>query len=800
MARKISKTGKKTFKHYHFIGIGGMGMGNLALLMMAKGFKISGSDLKESELTQDLREKGASIYLGHDIRHLEGADCVVYSSAVKTTNPEMFHAVSQHIPVLKRAELLAQLVNREVGITIAGAHGKTTTSSMASLLLINAGLKPTTFVGGIVSQGGYNANLGIGRHIVAEVDESDGSFLYFSPHYSIITNIDFEHVDYYRTFDKIKEAYAKFAERTVPDGVLITCGDDANLREISVTSGRRFVTYGFGEDNDWVARDIHCDAAGASFDCFHQGKFLARFSLTIPGKHNVLNSLAVIALGHELKVDLPITQETLRVFDGVKRRFQRKGEIGGILVVDDYGHHPTEIAATLQTAKTLARKRVITAFQPHRYTRTKYLMNEFASCFNLADHLLLTDIYPASENPIEGITAEKLLEKVREQRPRNLEYVTKDRIVKRLLELAEPGDLVLTLGAGDVTHFSDDFVRRLREREGAQKVAEIGRDQAPTLKRWGTIGVIMGGCSSEREVSLRSGSAIVKALTDAGCRVKAIDLTSEDRSAVRERLKNERLNVAFIALHGRFGEDGGLQSVLDELEIPYNGCGAAASFAGFNKCVAQRLFEAKGVPTPRTYVVGSPDQFDPDEAEKLLGAYPLVVKPACEGSSIGVAVAGDRDGLVKAAAIAFGYGREILIQECIRGRELTVGILDQTPLPIVEVVAQNPFFDFQAKYQDQRTQYKVPADLPADIAVRVQSEALNAYRALGCEGFGRVDVMLDGVDCAYVLEVNTIPGFTATSLLPKAARAAGVDFQRLCIMLIEMAYGKKKTESAATVS
>ncbi len=784
---------KEAYKHYHFIGVGGMGMGNLALLMLAKGYKVSGSDLKESELTHRLREQGARINIGHDISNLEGADCVVYSSAVKASNPEMFHAVSQYLPVLKRAELLAQLVNNEVGITVAGAHGKTTTSSLASLLLINAGLKPTTFVGGIVNQGGYNANLGIGRHIVAEVDESDGSFLFFAPHFSIITNIDYEHVDYYHTFDKIKEAYAKFVERTVPNGVLIVCGDDANLRQITVTSGRRFLTYGFAEENDWTARNIHCDSLGSSFDCFHDGKFLARFSLTIPGKHNVLNSLAVIALGYELKIDLSVVQETLRLFDGVKRRFQRKGEIGGVLVVDDYGHHPTEIAATLQTARTLDRRRVITAFQPHRYTRTKFLMNEFARCFNLTDHLILTDIYPASEKPIDGINAEKLLDKIREHRPRNLEYIGKEKVVDRLLALAQPGDLVLTLGAGDVTHFSDDFVRRLSEREAARTA---GDGQAG---RFGTVGVIMGGCSSEREVSLRSGSAVVKALIESQCEVKALDLNTDKPDEIREWLRREKIDVAFLALHGRLGEDGVIQSILDQLDIPYNGCGPTASFAAFNKCVAQRLFEAKGVPTPKTYLVDGPEQLDLPAVERFLGGYPLVVKPACEGSSIGISIVDSRETLAGAAEKAFRCGREILVQEFIRGRELTVGILDQSPLPIVEVRTQNGFFDFTAKYQDQRTEYLVPAALPEDIASSVQAQALHAYRALGCEGFGRVDVMLDETDRAFVLEVNTIPGFTATSLLPKAARAAGIGFQQLCLKLIEMAYGKKKIESTASV-
>ncbi|MBF0593498.1 MAG: UDP-N-acetylmuramate--L-alanine ligase [Candidatus Omnitrophica bacterium] len=792
--RRVKNT-KTEMKKYHFIGIGGMGMGNLALLMLAKGFSVSGSDEKESELTRQLRQKGAAIFIGHDLQNIDGADCVVYSSAISASNPEMFEAVRLHKPILKRAELLAQLVNKEVGVTVAGAHGKTTTSSMASLLLINAGLKPTTAVGGVVSQG-YNANLGIGRHIVAEVDESDGSFLYFSPHFSIITNIDCEHLDYYKTMDNVLAAYAKFVERTVPGGVVIACGDNQLLRGIVEQSARRHVFYGFGENNEWIATNIQCDTNGSSYDCYRQGKLVGRFSLTVPGKHNILNSLSVVVLGFELKIELSVIQETLQTFQGVKRRFERKGEVGGVLVVDDYGHHPTEIAATLQAARTLGRKRLVVAFQPHRYSRTQLLMNEFVECFNLADHLVLTDIYPASEKPIEGVTSEVLLEKIRAHRPQELAFLKKEGMVPYLLSIVQSGDLVLTLGAGDITGISDKLVRALEERAGIDHIPAARLRSREEIKALGTIGVVMGGCSSEREVSLRSGSAVVKSLTEAGCRVKALDLTTEDRELVKGWFRSEKIEVAFIALHGRFGEDGGLQSILDEMEIPYQGCGASASYAAFNKAVAQKQFEDKGVRTPRTLAIKGSAELSVDDVVKAIGLFPMVVKPACEGSSIGVSLAENEQALREAVVKAEAFGRDIIIQEFIRGRELTVGIIGQSALPIVEIrVESSPMFDISAKYEKNTTQYIVPAMIVEAVGGAVQAEALKAYRALHCEGFGRVDVLLDANNIPFVLEINTIPGFTATSLLPKAARAAGLDFQQLCLTLVEMAYGKKKAES-----
>jgi UDP-N-acetylmuramate--alanine ligase len=772
---------KKAFKRYHFIGIGGMGVGNLALLMLAKGFDVSGSDQKESELTRQLRERGARVFIGHDIRNLEGAECVVYSSAIKADNPEMFEAFSRHIPVMRRAELLAELLNKEVGITVAGAHGKTTTSSLASFLLTRAGLKPTTMVGGIVRQGDLNASLGIGRHMVAEVDESDGSFLYFAPHFSIITNIDLEHLDFYHTWENICDAYVKFAGCTVPNGIIIANGDDPTLRAIVSNSARRFVTYGFGDDNEWVAANIHLDAHGSSYDCYHKGELVGNFTLRIPGKHNVHNSLAVVALGHELKIGLDAIRGTLGDFEGVKRRFERKGEPGGVLVVDDYGHHPTEIAATLQTAKTLERKKLVVVFQPHRYSRTQALMDNFVDCLNMADHLVLMDIYPASEKPIEGVTTEALAERIRAKRPQELVHLPKNVIVDHLMGIVGPGDLVVTLGAGDVTRISDELVKRL----GARAV--LAKDR-------GLIGVIMGGCSSEREVSLRSGAAVVKALTEAGCRVKALDLVSEDHATVKEWLRAEGLDMAFIALHGRFGEDGGIQAVLEELDIPYNGCGVAASRTAFNKAQAQKLFDAHKVQTPATVIVSGIEGLDADQVVAQVKGYPVVVKPACEGSSNGISFGRDRDSLRAALSKAYEYGREIIVQQHIRGRELTVGILGQEALPVVEIRtdAGQDFFDFKAKYESPATQYHAPAEIDPLTAQRVQAEALKAYRALGCEGYGRVDVLLGEDGMPYVLEVNTIPGFTAKSLMPKAARAAGMDFTQLCLTLVDMAYGKKK--------
>ncbi len=453
------------YHHYHFIGIGGIGMGTLASLMMAKGYKVSGSDLKESPMTQRLRTEGAIIVIGHHAENIQGADFIVFSSAINGENPELVAAQKQNKPILQRAKLLAQLMENQIGITIAGAHGKTTTTSMISFLLIQAGLNPTTAVGGIINGDSYNASLGDGRYFVAEVDESDGSFLFFAPCYSVITNIDFEHVDFYHDWTHILKAYKTFIERTDSRGIVVACGDDERLNSLLRETRRNSLTFGMSHEADVYADHISSLGYQIEFDCFFRGRRLGRIGLSIPGRHNVLNALACICLGRELKIDFHIIQKSLKAFQGVNRRFQIKGNVGGIFVVDDYGHHPTEIAATLQTAQRFKKNRLITVFQPHRYTRTKFLMEEFVKSLALSDYLIITDIYAASEPPIEGVSAQKLLERLTAQKTLPAVYLKKGDIIDHLIKITQPGDLVLTLGAGDITKIASEFVEILKNKK-----------------------------------------------------------------------------------------------------------------------------------------------------------------------------------------------------------------------------------------------------------------------------------------------------------------------------------------------
>jgi UDP-N-acetylmuramate--alanine ligase len=452
-------------KHYHLIGIGGIGMGTLASLLLDQGHAVSGSDLKENELILGLRKKGALVHIGHRTGNVaRDVDFVVYSSAVRVNNPELIESESRNIPVLRRAEVLARLVNQKVGITIAGAHGKTTTTSMVSSLLINADLRPTTAIGGIINgQAAYNANLGEGKYFVAEVDESDGTFHYFNPHYSIITNMDFEHVDFYKNWEGITDAFTKYIGGTHSDGCLIVCGEDKNLLALVRRQKVRAVTYGLSEEQDVYATDVKMDGFESSFTCVTRNGSLGNFQLFVPGRHNILNALACISLGLQLGISHEVMFKTLKNFTGVKRRFQLKGRVDGVTVIDDYGHHPTEIKATLNAARLFAPKRLITVFQPHRYSRTKFLLNEFVEHLALSDELILTDIYAASEKVSEGVGVGVLLEELQKTLGPRVIFLKIEGILKYLQERLLPGDMVIFLGAGDIYHLSDELVKILNE-------------------------------------------------------------------------------------------------------------------------------------------------------------------------------------------------------------------------------------------------------------------------------------------------------------------------------------------------
>jgi UDP-N-acetylmuramate--alanine ligase len=459
----------------HFVGIGGIGMSGIAEVLLNLGYKVSGSDLKSSSVTQRLAGLGAAIFEGHRAENIAGAEVVVTSSAIAAENPEVTEAHKLHIPVIQRAEMLAELMRLKYGIAIAGMHGKTTTTSMVAAVLAAGGLDPTVVVGGRVDAMGSNARLGKSHYLVAEADESDRSFLKLSPILSVVTNIDREHMDCYRNMRDVKKTFLEFMDRVPFYGMIVACNDDPLLRRLLPDVQRRTVTYGTRRGSDFLIKIPTSRAKDARemghpplnrFRVSYRKQDLGEFTLHVPGVHNVLNATAAIAVGVGLDVGVEAIRTALDQFRGVDRRFQLRGTAAGISVIDDYGHHPTEIKATLAAARQCGFRRVHVIFQPHRYTRTRDLMEEFTSAFADADSLFVLDIYAASEKPIDGITGEILAQRIREKTGKSAQYVASfAEAVDAAVAAAQDGDMILTLGAGSVSQFGPMILEKLRERQ-----------------------------------------------------------------------------------------------------------------------------------------------------------------------------------------------------------------------------------------------------------------------------------------------------------------------------------------------
>jgi UDP-N-acetylmuramate--alanine ligase len=453
----------KKIKHIHFVGIGGIGMSGIAEVLLNLGYKVSGSDMRESDTTERLKKLGCEIFIGHRAVNITSPHVVVISSAVKNDNVEVIAARDKQVPVIPRAEMLAELMRLKYGVAIAGAHGKTTTTSMVATVLAAGGIDPTVVIGGKLNSIGTNAKLGQGEFLVAEADESDGSFLMLSPAIAVVTTIDEEHLDYYKDIDEIKAAFLAFINKVPFYGVSILCLDQPHIQSLIPLVRKRCLTYGMNPKADYQARDISLRPLGSKFKVQHHAQDLGWFELSVPGEHNINNSIAAIAVARELEVELEVIRKALKDFGGVQRRFQIKGETGGITIVDDYGHHPTEVKATLAAASSGMERRVVVVFQPHRYTRTQHLLKEFYSAFSQADALVVMDIYAAGEKPIPGISGRVLYEGIGKHGHRDVVFIPeREKIVEHMVSVLKKGDLMITLGAGDVWKLGEQVLERLK--------------------------------------------------------------------------------------------------------------------------------------------------------------------------------------------------------------------------------------------------------------------------------------------------------------------------------------------------
>ncbi|MBP2659793.1 MAG: UDP-N-acetylmuramate--L-alanine ligase [Firmicutes bacterium] len=435
--------------------------------MPKKGETFFAKNLTKSETTAKLEKIGAHIFLGHNEENLQDSQAIVISTAIPETNPEVKLARKKQIPVFHRADIVAYLMLQYKGIAVAGAHGKTTTTSMIAVMLEHAGVDPTVIIGGEVDYLNGNAKLGSGQYLVAEADESDGSFLKFSPHIAVVTNIENDHMDFYKTMENVLDTFKKFLHKLPPNiGLGIVCFDNENIRNLVNEVDRPYISYGIDHTAQYMARNLSTQGATTAYDVYHNEQLLGSIKINVPGRHNVGNSLAAVIVGLNIGLTFQEIAEGLAHFQGAKRRFQTKARINGVWIIDDYAHHPTEIATTLLAARQTEPNRLICVFQPHRYSRTAFLRNEFGSAFQSSDILVLTDVYSAGEAPIPGITGEVLKEEVERQTSKKVVYIAdKDKIARYLSQIVEPGDLVITMGAGNVYCVGEELIESLVQKQ-----------------------------------------------------------------------------------------------------------------------------------------------------------------------------------------------------------------------------------------------------------------------------------------------------------------------------------------------
>ncbi len=778
----------KNIKKFHFIGVGGVGMSALAKILLASGREVSGSDRVDSPILEELKNLGAKIFVGHDEKNIltedgkPAVEAIVCSSAIPQDNPEILKAAELKIPKLHRSDINAMLVNSKKGIAVAGAHGKTTTTSMLGFVLHKAGTDPTIVIGGESLDLKTGAILGKSDYIVSEADESDGSFIKLKPEIAVVTNIEDDHLDHYKTVERIVAAFKIFLENVNPKtGVAVLCFDSENVRKLAGEIKRKIISYGIENDAEFMARNIRSTAAGVSFDVIRRTqnsgedvkeKILGKISLAIHGRHNVLNALATVAVASHVGVKFSKIAEGLSKFHGAKRRFQTKSRIRNVLIVDDYAHHPTEIAATLKAAREINPRKIICVFQPHRYSRTKLLLKEFGKAFIGADSLILTDIYSAGEEKIEGISGESILEEVLTATNREVSYIPeREKIAEYLVENVSPGDLVITMGAGDIYKTGEELIELLK------------------LHRKKKIVVVCGGPSTESEVSRRTGKAIADALRSKNYNVVEMELNPR---TFADDIQREECGIVFNAVHGFCGEDGLIAGTLDMLQIPYTGSGVLASALTMDKISTKRILSSQKISTPKFEVYRISEK-NPELPEKILKEFglPVVIKAPSQGSSIGVNIVEREEDIPAAIENAFNYGSEILVEEFISGRELTVavcGSLDEAEaLPIIEITTTSGRYDYESKYTKGASTHIVPAEIPAKLTKKIQTLAVNTFKVCKCCGVARVDIMLSEKNVPYVIEVNAVPGMTETSLVPDAARAAGIEFPELCEKILMLA-------------
>lgn len=785
-------------KHVHFIGIGGIGMSGLAHILLSRKISVSGSDICSSHQTEKLKERGAKIFVGHLPDQIPAESTVVYSSSISNTNPELQSAKEKANAVLHRSEFLAELMREKTSIAVTGTHGKTTVSALLSWVLSFAKTNPCYAVGGVIPQMGCHAEWDIGKFMVVEADESDGTFTKYHSFGAIVTNIDADHLDHYGDSKSIENAFCAFLAQVESNEHLFICGEDTILAKWKGEG----IRYGFNPNCSLQAVEVTQDGWESKFTASFEGKNYENLKIALPGKHNVLNALAVFGMCIKLGLDEQVIRSAFEEFKGIKRRAEKKGEFQSILLLDDYAHHPTEISATLKGIReAVVDRKLIALIQPHRFSRTRDCLGQFGAAVSAADHVIITDIYSAGEEPIEGITSQKIVNEI-QKNGKSCTYLPRKKIAEDIN--LRPYDVLITLGAGDITMISEEI-----KKGSAQKLS---------------VGVIVGGQSSEHLISLVSADQILsqidreiydvtlfgidrkgqwrhgpQTLHELKCEYSASEKKQSAKIPSKTLEELQKCDVVLPILHGTFGEDGTVQGMLEMLGIPYAGCSSRASAIAMDKTLSKTLVKSAGVSIADYFEIHQEDWQSKEtlhQAEEKF-SYPFYVKPVHLGSSIAVKKVGNQKELLGALQKVFEVDTKALIEKEIKGRELEfpiVGGRNPTIYPPSEVFSSQGAYDYQAKYFKPTIDLEPCAKLSDELIEKGTKEALKVWQAIDGYGMARIDFFLKE-DGTYVFnEINPIPGFTPNSLYPLSLKAHGLTISQWVDQQVRLALKRHRDQ------
>jgi len=777
-------------------------MSALAALCLARKIPVSGSDQARSLITEKLEREGASIFEGHVATQVPSGATVVYSSDIATTNPEWKAAQQLENPMLHRSSCLALLAKGYKALAVTGTHGKTTTSSLLASLLTHAGRDPSYAVGGLLKETGSNSRHGTSDLFVLEADESDGSFLAYEPHLAIITNIDLDHMNHFKTEENLIEAFRQFSTKARQ---VVWWGDDTRLCRL----GLKGISFGFGINNDYRASNTTQEGWNLYFDVHHGEKFFSRVSLPLIGAHNVLNGLAVFAAAHQLGLSEKEIREGLAAFQGVRRRADIQGEEQAILVVDDYAHHPTEVLTTLRGLRqAVGPRRLVAIFQPHRVSRTADCLGQYGPIFQDADEVWITDLYTSGEAPREGVTGEKVYEEVQQKK----RFVPYAHLIPELVKNLRPHDVVVTLGAGDITKIG-------------KKLGEALKQSPPQLK----VGLVCGGLSAEHEISVISARHLWPHLRSDLYETTLFTISpngkwryGKEEENVLEKTthrfspqegdilsadvlaKLQACEIVLPILHGPFGEDGRLQGFFDILGIPYVGCDHQSATICMDKAVLKKLAVFHGIQTAPFVDFNQEEWKEGKGKEAILKAltFPLYVKPVHLGSSVGVTRVESAETLETALALVFRYDTHVVVEEAILGREIEFALLgNENPyaFPPAEIPSAGSAYDYEKKYGTQALEVVLDPELPVGRMEEGRQLAIRAYQIAGCKGMARVDFFLDEEGTFWLNEINPIPGLRPKSLYPMVCEHHGLSISSLLDQLICLGLHKTRVKAALTI-